>query len=238
MKGWFASLVVLSALPGVSSAQSLAIIERLKGADSTATVFYLPAGTQMEASPWRDSIYRFSSFETGTLTFSTGYSPPHGINMNYNLYFVQMDYISSSGDTLQMKPLHELQSVSIGEQIFYYDQKTGYIEIIQKSQVALGVRWLMKAYQVDQRAGMNAELHFNPFDLRGTSIEVDRYYTKDGDYFFIDKNNSVSKATRASILKLFRDHKSSVVKYIDEHQVDFNDEAHLKSLLLYCSDLH
>ena len=48
--------------------------------------------------------------------------------MNYNLYFAQMDYIGADGDTLQVKPSQELKLLTINDHLFYYDQKSGYIE--------------------------------------------------------------------------------------------------------------
>ena len=91
------------------AAQSAQIIESLNKSDSSRTVFYLPANIQLEEVSWRDNIYRFASFDVGRITFATGYSPQDQVRLNYNQYFMQMDYISSQGDTLQIKPSKELK---------------------------------------------------------------------------------------------------------------------------------
>jgi hypothetical protein len=222
-------------------AQSRAIIESLNKLDSSRTVFYLPANTRLDEVPWRDSVYRFASFEAGRVTFATGYSPPEQVRMNYNLYFMQMDYISSQGDTLQIKPSRELKLVFISGHFFYHDHKVGFIEVIQQLPVALAVRNMMKAQYIDYLpGGTYRKVGFTPFgdeDLRGAATTLDRYYLKGCDYFFIGRNNKVYKATPGSVFKLFREHKKAVKIYIDEHDVDFERKEHLMNLLIFCNGL-
>ena len=161
--------------------------------------------------------------------------------MNFNLYFVQMDYISSEGDTLQVKPSKELKLLSISGHSFYHDHKVGFIELIEQLPVALGVRNMMKAQYIDYLpGGMNRKVGFTPFgdeDLRGAAITLDRYYIKGCDYFFIGKNNKVYKAAASSALKLFHEHKKKVKRYLDEHDVDFERREHLINLLIFCNGL-
>ncbi|HMG88994.1 MAG TPA: hypothetical protein VK589_03005 [Chryseolinea sp.] len=230
-------------------AQSRTIIESLNKFDSSRTVFYLPANTRLDEVLWRDSVYRFPSFEFGRVTFATSYSPQEQIRMNYNFYYMQMDFISEDGDTLQVTPSKELKLVSISGHLFYYDQKVGYIEVIQQFPVALGVRNMMKpqyfAYlpggtvkkTSDYRYDYRLVSLFSDEDPRGTTTTLDRYYLKEYDYFFIGKDNQVYKATPAAVFKLFREHKKAVKIYIDEHNVDFEKKEHLMNLLIFCNGL-
>ena len=151
-----------------------------------------------------------------------------------------MDYINSQGDTLQVTPPNELKLISIGAHVFYYDRKAGYIEVIQQLPVALGVRTIMKSHVEYTPGEEMRKIGYTPFsveDQRGTTIAYDRYYIKGNDYFFIDKDNKVYKALQESILKLFREHRKVVKKYIDEHKVDFERKDHLMDLLVYCNGL-
>lgn len=221
--------------------QSREIIEKVSKGDSSRSVFYLPANKRLEDVPWRDSVYRFPSFEPGTVTFSTGYSPQEQVRMNYNLYFMQMDYISSKGDTLQVKPSKELKLISIGDHFFYHDYKEGYLEVIQQLPVALGARHLMVAQYIDHLpGGTYRKPGYAPFsdeDARGAAITLDRYYVKDCDYFFIGTSNEVLNATPASVFRLFREHKNAVRSYLDEHDVDFENREQLMNLLTFCNGL-
>lgn len=223
-------------------AQSPTIIERLTKSDSSRTVFHLPAQKRMDQMQWRDSIYRFPSFQNGTVTLATGFSPVGQVRMNYNLYYMQMDYISANGDTLQVKPSNELKLLTIGNHLFLHDMKVGYIEVIKQLPVALGARYIMEVQYIDYPpGGTYRKVGFSPFsdeDQRGAAISLDRYYLKECDYFLISQDNKAHKATSTSIFKLFREHKKAVRIYIDEHSVDFENREDLIRLLIFCNGLN
>lgn len=224
------------------AAQPPAVKASLKKADSAKTVFYLPAGKRTADVQWRDSIYRFPFFENGQIMFATGYTQNSLIRMNYNLYHMQMDYISAGGDTLQVKPSSEFKLITIASHLFLYDSKVGYIEVVQQSAVALGMRPMMIARYIDYPSGgysRNAgSTPFRDTDQRGAAMPIDRYYVKGGDYFFIDKDSKVYKASSSSAFKLFREHRKVVKEYLDAHNVDFENREDLMKLLSFCNGLN
>jgi hypothetical protein len=223
------------------AAQSPAVIRKIQKEDSSR-IFYLPANKMMTQAQWRDSIYRFPSFAQGQITFASGFSPKDQLRMNYNLYFMQMDYISTRGDTLQIKPSAEFKLITLNDHVFLYDVKIGYIEIILQLPVSLGTRSMMIVRYIDDlEGGHNRYTGFAPFgnqDQRGASIRLDRYYQKGGDYFFIDKDGNPFRTSSSSILKLFREHRKAVKSYIDKHNVDFDNREQLIDLLEYCNGLN
>ena len=188
-------------------AQSRAIIESLNKFDSLRTVFYLPANTRLDEAPWCDSVYRFASFEAGRVTFATGYSPSEQVRMNYNLYFVQMDYISTEGDTLQITPSKELKLVSIGGHFFYHDHKVGFIEVIQQLPVALGVRNMMKAQYIDYLpGGTYRKVGYTPFgdeDVRAQLQHLIDITLKDAITFLLALTTKYPKQLRLPSLNYF-----------------------------------
>ena len=224
------------------NAQSPTIIKALAKADSSLTIFYLPAHTLVGQMEWRDSIYMLPSFEMGEITLATGYSPKEKVRMNYNLYYMQMDYIDSRGDTLQIKPSRELKLITINHHLFLHDIDVGYIEIIQRLPVALGAKYMMQTKYIDYPpGGTYRQAGYAPFsdeDQRGAAIPLDRYYVQECDYFFIDKDNTAYKATFASASKLFREHKKAVKSYINENEIDFENREHLTKLLTFCNGLN
>ncbi|HMG92595.1 MAG TPA: hypothetical protein VK589_21205 [Chryseolinea sp.] len=185
-------------------------------------IYKLPAHTFVNDVSWRDSVYRFSKFEYGRITLATGFSPEEKIRLNYNLYMGQMQLITNNGDTSYVKRLKELKFISIGDHLFYHDYKIGYIEVIHKIPVALGVLNMM----------VTAD-----WDVRSTTSRYDRYYMKKGYYYFFDKDNKPSKATRASIQKLFPDQQKTIKAYVDEKKIDFENEYDLIKLLTFCDEL-
>ena len=133
-----------------------------------------------------------------------------------------MQLISTNGDTSYVKRLKELRFVSIGEHLFYHDYKIGYIEVIHKRPVSLGVLNFM----------VNAS-----WDVRGTTSKYDRYYKKEKFYYFLDKDKKSYKATPSSIQKLYYDQRKKIKAYLDENRVDFKIEGDLINLLAFCDGL-
>jgi hypothetical protein len=188
----------------------------------------LPALTNISSVPWKDIIYRFPAFEKGKIAYATGLLE-HEFYLNYNMFFEKMDFISESGDTLNITNTREIKEIQIGQTWFFHDHKTGYYEVILKLPVALAV----KNQFVIQNSKVHGAVNFT--DVRGVAADYDRYYEILPAYFLIDKNNSVRRATRASILKLFPDHKTELSAYLEEHRPDFESQKDLVDLITYCN---
>jgi len=216
-------------------AQSLEQI-KLESLKSSPDVFYLPAHTFLSEVAWRDSIYMFPYFQYGRITFATGFSPEDKVLMNYNLYLLQMDLITKENDTTQIKRTKELKLISIGDHLFLLDYKLGYVEVIKQLPVSLGVLNVMNTEHMEYVSGSLERSDYNKDDIRGRPSVYDRYYRKVKLYYFIDKDNTVYKATRASILKLFRKNKDEIDVYLRENGIDFEDKNDLVKLLLFCHD--
>ena len=183
----------------------------------------LPLLTNISSVSWKDSIYRFPSFQKGKIRYTTGLLE-HEFYLNYNMYFEKMDFISESGDTLNITNTREIKEVQIGDTWFFHVHKKGYYEVILKLPVALAV----KKQFVLQSGSLHAE-------VRGAPADYDQYYEILPTYFFIDKNNNVHRATKASILKLFPDHKTELSAYLQKHTPDFESQKDLVDLLTYCN---
>jgi len=167
----------------------------------------------------RDSIYRFHDFQYGRVTFSTGFSPEEKLRLNYNLYRGQMDLITNDGDTSQVQRFKYLKLVTIGNHLFYHDNKIGYIEIVYQSPIALGV--LRRLSTVDLV----------------TASESETYYKKEEHYYFLDVENNPTKATQSAIVKLFKQHKDAISTYVKDRGVNFDAQNDLINLLRFCNQL-
>ena len=188
----------------------------------------LPLLTDISSVPWKNSIYSCPVFEKGKVTYTTGLLE-HEFYLNYNMYFEKMDFISTSGDTLHITDTREIKQIQVGDRWFFHDHKTGYYEVILQLPVALAV----KNQFVFQNSKVSGAVHFT--DVRGVAADYDRYYEIRSTYFFIDKNNKMHRATRASILKLFPDHKTEVSAYLKKHRPDFESQKNLVDILTYCN---
>jgi hypothetical protein len=179
---------------------------------------------------WKDSIYRFPVFQKGKIAYKTG-KLDHEFDLNYNRYFEKMDFISSSGDTLSITNTREIRSVQVGDVRFFHDYNTGYYEVILESPIALGA----KQQFMFRNSKVPTAVHFA--DLRGVVGNHDRFYEIVCRYVFIDKSNRIHRTTRASILKLFPEHRAALSVYLREHSTDFNSRKDLLALLTFCKQL-
>jgi hypothetical protein len=74
-------------------------------------------------------------------------------------------------------------------------------------------------------------------DVRGVVENFDRFYDVQPLYFFIDHENEIHKATKASILRLFPKHSKEILAYLIEHRVNFESGEDLIQLVTYCNKL-
>jgi hypothetical protein len=197
----------------------------------------LPAFTDVMSVPWRDSIYRFPSFQKGKITYTKGFELDHEFNLNYNLYYEKMDFISSAGDTLNITNTRKIKAIQLGDKWFYHDYKTGYYEILLKLPVALAMK---KQFILRHRGyidvGYNKVISDRILsDVRGIVSDYDRFYDILPSYFLIDLKNEVHKASKASILKSFPKHNKEILAYLIEHPVDFESGNDLANLIIYCN---
>ena len=199
-------------------------------------LYKLPAHTNVQNVTWWDSIYRFPSFEPGRITLATRYSPDEEVRFNYNLYYMQMDYIASNGDTLQIKPSREIKLITIGAHQFYHHYRIGYLEILLQKSISLGVLNFLNTEDTRIESG-NKVLSYDKVDARGGPSNYDRYYRKFAKYYFLDLQNEPYKASKHAILKLFNNHRKPIKAYIAQHNVAFNNKQNLIMLLNFCNQL-
>ena len=175
----------------------------------------LPALTDVSTVAWKDQIYRFPAFQKGKITYTTG-SLEHEFDLNYNQYFEKMDFISSSGDTLNITNTREIKAVSIGDRWFLHDYKTGYYEVILTLPIALAVKnQFVLEHLGRKQVGYVSMQRDAPFtEVRGVVTDYDRYYEIQGRYFLVDRENKLHKPTKGSIMKLFPADRDKISQYL------------------------
>jgi hypothetical protein len=195
--------------------------------------YTLPAFTDVSKVPWRQSVYRFPEFQKGKITYTQGFVLDYEFDLNYNIYYEKMDFIHSSGDTLSITNTREIKSIQVGNKSFFHDYNTGYYEVLVALPLALAFRNQFVLEGVEYSNGQMASR--SGADVRGIAINQDRIYKKGFSYFFIDQNNEVHKATRASLLNLFPDYSTEIKSYLLEHPIDFESQEDLIALTSYCN---
>lgn len=193
-------------------------------------IFKQPAHVLPQNLSWWDSIYLFPSFIESHLVFATGFSPKQTVLLNYNMYSAQMDMVNSNGDTLQVEPFKTMKSLLLGSNLFYYDSRWGYLEVISHGKMKLASRTFLMLEKVHEgRASVSQG------DYRGKALDFDTYYRRVSTYFFIDETDQIRTASRASILKMLPAHKKSVSEYVRNESIDFTSKHDLIKLIGHCN---
>ena len=196
----------------------------------------LPKGSALASVTWRDSIYRFPSFQEGKITFATGFTPDGEVLLNYNLYFMRMELIEASGDTAGVMPSRDVKQITIGERIFkFYESgliaQPGFMEVMIDGPIGLGVINYLK----------NENREYWPYktvtDIRGKPAVLDRYYSKAQTLYFFDSRMKLRPVDKPNLIALMRDYKKEVERYIVDHQINFDEKDDVVNIVNFCNDL-
>lgn len=162
-----------------------------------------------------------------------GFSPEQALLMNVNVFLNQIDYITDKQDTIALENSQTIKTVTIDGLLFYnHYPKLGYIEKANQTPVALGIKHTINV-MMESATGER----FKATDWNTPTSRYDRLYIREDKYFFIDQDTRFYAATRPSIVRLFRDSKKEIKKYIKVNKINFKVEADLLKLLEFCAQI-
>ncbi|AYB33283.1 hypothetical protein [Chryseolinea soli] len=197
-------------------------------------LYKLELRKEVHQMPWRDSVYRFAHFLPGKITFDNNFTPDQQVMLNYNTYFEHMYLVNKKGDTLQVKDYSLVKMVTIGEVNFINDPQHGYVEVVTRTPVALGIKHNFILLGEDMGIGKPPLLKTST-DFRGVRIDYTRVYRKGEEFYFIDINNATHKATLAVLNKLFPNYKEDIKTLVKARDLNFRRKEDLLTLLAFCN---
>ncbi|MFP4024120.1 MAG: hypothetical protein ACLFVR_06295 [Thiohalospira sp.] len=183
------------------------------------------------------SLFLFNSFEEGIAFFKDG-----GIakaNYNYNVVNNEFCYLKNS-NILIISNIEELDSIIIGDKIFYYiDNKI--LETICSNGITV---FLNRKANIPSNAPSGA--YGTPSNTSSVSKKTSYYSDRSGDYVNLHNENDqeipVSEklylliddelifATKIRIYKKFKDHKSNIKSFIKENNINLQNRKDLIEL--------
>lgn len=206
--------------------------------------FILGSNQRLSDVSWKDSIYLYSTFREGKITYDRGFTPQYSWNMNYNMYYESMSFINRKGDTVLLNNPPTLKLVTLGEDIFYLDKNFGYLQVLKAGNLTLAVRhyFLLKGEEmvqgIDGSGYDERERLIHQFsDDRGKTSHFTRIYHKTTTYFFIDHYNRTYPANVATLLRSVPDHRKELRQYVSRNDPDFGKLSDLETLVGYCNSL-
>lgn len=204
------------------------------------------ATTQETSSTVRKKAYRFPAFMNGKVVFRDGTSA-FG-QFNYNVFSGQVEFIDSR-DTLALDELHLVKSISMGEELFFYNERgKSLLRLLEeyestkllveekyelsniKSKGALG---LEKSSLAPNSSGQ----YYDNGTLENLNTNETLEFAVKSSYYFTDHNNRFVSARKGKILRLYSDHRAEIKEYIKNDKLKLRKERDLKLLLQYCDSL-
>ena len=202
----------------------------------TFEILKQPANAFPQTLPWWDSIYMFREFQPGRITYFTGFTPQQQLKLNYNLYYGQMHVIEANGDTSQLEALKTFRSIEVGNDVFYYFPKTGYLHVLAQGDVILAAHTMLHLYTMDRSDAYSAGPLYEP-DVRGRPSAGDKYYIHASAYYFLDEERNAVVPSKNVLTKMFKEHKHGINEFVKAHSTNFNLEKDLLDITEYCNNL-
>lgn len=202
-------------------------------------VFKQPAHVFPQSLSWWDSIYYYPQFASGKITFFTGFTPAGDVQLNYNLYYGQMDMINAEGDTVSMKPMKTIKSIQVNDDIYYLDEKRGYLRLMIAGDITLVSKtmfYLAEMAYVSGSIGQHAGEQYGT-DVRGRPTVFDKSYLLGSAFFFLDNNGKPIVANKTHVFRTFPEYRDRIEDFIRTESIDFRNENDLMKITTFCNSL-
>jgi hypothetical protein len=214
-------------------AQAQPKVYRLKNIDEASVVI-----------PYAER-YQYEQFRRGTVYRLVG-----GLSealLNYNYLLGEVQFLGPQNDTLSIDHVKSrVKFAAIGDDLFYFQQGTGYIKIIgDYNGIKLGIRDGFVSLGNDKSIGYGQYISTGATDnyrsytgSSGATANLDKktamVVTRRTSLFIMDKNDRIYPATKASMLKVYSKIKKEVNAYLKDHEVNFAHETEVRAFLDYC----
>lgn len=191
--------------------------------------------------------FQFENFRQGFVNKRTGGQSE--AKLNYSYLYGDILFIGPSADTLSIMDANLVKTVSIGDNIYTYDPKYGFVEITAEYDgVKVGRKSQLVLIDYDTRGSYSklgspvSRPYENSFvKMPGGNADINSLanlqLSPRSLYFFIDRNGRSHIAERASLLKIYARSKRKVVAYLNTRDVDYENENDLRKVIEDCGKL-
>jgi len=217
------------------TAQNSPKIYKLEGSDEASKII-----------PF-DERFQFDKFKKGTVYLITGGRSE--AMLNYSYLYNEAQFLGPKNDTLLINEKDQIRYLSIGENIYYYDNDFGYVEVVSdQNGVKIGRKRGLVTLGSDkyigygQYVGTAASVNYKSFvSPNGQMTKLDKktsvILTSRVSYFLIDKNNRFYPAKKSSLVKIYSKFRGEVTSYLNKNNFDYDNEADLQKAIAFCSEL-
>ncbi|MGB3589677.1 MAG: hypothetical protein WBA23_24230 [Tunicatimonas sp.] len=176
-------------------------------------IYRINTGQKINEALPMEVKYRYETFQTGTVLFYNGKTSTG--KLNYNILLGDMQFVDRSRDTLSLANRETIKHVKINNDLFFYDEKHGYMEVVEEyPSVKLAVHQQFvpiareKSGGFGQSTGTSAVREYGSVNsgsggINQLEMKGDVLVTQKANYLLIDKNQRARRANRSGILRAF-----------------------------------
>jgi len=191
------------------------------------------------------SPYLFDKFQDATVFWKGNGKSTE--KMNYDMVANEFVFVDKQTNLVQtIQNIEDIVSIQIGNRTFYQD-KNGGMEIIPINDIVLYVQYKSKARAESPKGAYGGSTEtssvtsYSGAYLESNRAKFDPNKLIAGDRFniyWLEKGNKKKPfRTFKQFLKLYPSHKVALENYIQENNIQFNDETQIKALCLYAESL-
>ncbi|MDO1451886.1 hypothetical protein Q0590_36795 [Rhodocytophaga aerolata] len=209
----------------------------------------IPAAERMHYGQFKPARVIYHNGQTASLMLNYSYLPG------------EMHFIGPKGDTLAMVDDPLVKSIQVGEDVFYYLPRTGYLLALSDTYPVKPVeKQIIKIIKGEPSSGYQGASQvvspiFNTGDSQGTVAEryvgpkpsnEQLYYqpvpnlvllSRQVSFYLMDKNQRFYEAKKSNLFKLFPGYHRPIKQYIQEQSINFKSKQDLIQVIQYCSQL-
>ena len=199
-----------------------------------------PGQKLVEAIP---ELYRYPEFKTGTVSLRNGTVAI--VKLNHHSIYSEIQYIDPQrGDTISLAQEKNIRFVAVEKDTFYFDE-TWLEQITNNGTAKLAKRRLLELTNKEKLGAMDSPSFATETYSKYTGSQQSRdlvakerlTYTEKITYYFGNRFSVFEKASKKSLLNLYRSEEKKIEKWLSENKTDFANEEDLKRLFDYLQNL-
>lgn len=201
---------------------------------------HVRAGDDLGEAYSSNGFYRFPQFKKATVYTHTGVGNSE-LLFNYNIYLRTIQFISKSGDTLDIANPSVIDSV-VFDNTRFYNTANGFIELAaQADSIRLAKRTELRfhrenvgGYGTSSASSSVATLQdISRFTVRyGLRLNYDIVIEETVHWFWLSKDNIMEKATKANLLRLLpASEQQATEDFMKKKKINLEKEKDLDELM-------
>ena len=188
----------------------------------------------MKDVAWHDSIYRFPTFQEGSLNFTKQQGQSLKALYNYNIFLDRIEIISDQGDTIPVKNPAGIQFINVNNTIFFNHKSKGFLEINLIGKLNVAIKYTVKVFM---ESGTGERFSVSDNGFREITTKYDRVYTKEKLYYLLDEDLNLYHPTVQNVIKFLPSHKDEIYSFFKVNKLDLRKPEDFMALAEHCRNM-